>query len=185
MPALEPGDRMAVTSMEEGEQALISRCRAGDSAAWEELFERHYSPACRFVWQIQATFTAEDVEEICQETFLTVVRSLATFQGQSQLQTWIFRIAANKTHDHRDRQLTRKRGGGQLTLSLQAEDPDTGLAIDPPSSRPTPSQSLIARESGDMVCAALTRIGGPCREILELRYFADLSYEEIDRKSVV
>ena len=78
---------------------MIEGCRAGEPAAWELLFERHYQPSARFVWQLSNLLNAEDVEEICQETFLTVIRSLGSFQGGSRLQTWIFRIAANKAHD--------------------------------------------------------------------------------------
>src|SRR5262245_51200374 len=156
------------------EASLITRCRAGDSAAWDELFDRHYPAAARFVWQLQATLTAEDVEEICQETFLTVIRSLNSFQGNSQLQTWIFRIAANKAHDYRERLQARKRGGGLSTLSLQSEDPETGFTLDPPSSAPGPDQALLKREDGSLITEALARLGDPCEEILQLRYFADL-----------
>jgi RNA polymerase sigma-70 factor (ECF subfamily) len=165
--------------MDPAESSLVTRCRAGDSAAWDELFDRHYEPAARFVWQLHAGFTAEDVEEICQEAFLTVIRSLDGFQGQSRLQTWIFRIAANKAHDHREKLTALKRGGGKVTISLQAEDPETGLALDPPANTPSPDDTLLRKEQEGLIGEALARLGGPCEEIVELRYFADLSYEEI------
>lgn len=66
-----------------------------------------------------------------------------------------------------------------MVLSLQAEDPETGFTLDPPSSAPGPDDALLRREQGGLITAALARLGGPCEEILELRYFADLSYEEI------
>ncbi len=165
--------------MDVSEPQLIARCRAGDSSAWDALFDRHYSAAAAFVWQLHGSFTPEDVEEICQETFLTVIRSLDTFQGSSRLQTWIFRIAANKAHDYRERLQALKRGGGQTPLSLQAEDPETGLTLDPASPQPAPDQNLLQAETGHLLGKALQQLGGPCEEILELRYFADLSYEEI------
>ena len=40
------------------------RCRRGDAAAWNDLFDRHYEAATRFVWQLHAGFSTEDVEEI-------------------------------------------------------------------------------------------------------------------------
>ena len=116
--------------MEAPEAQLIALCRAGEAGAWDQLFDLHYEPTARFVWQVNAAFTAEDVEEICQETFLTVIRSLESFQGQSQIRTWICRIAANKAHDFRERQQAQKRGGRQTTVSLDAEDPQTGLRLD-------------------------------------------------------
>ena len=165
--------------MDSAEAQLLRRCRTGDSAAWDEVFTLHYEATGRFVWQIHSGFSAEDVEEICQETFLTVVRNLDGFQGNSRLQTWIFRIASNKAHDFRERLQAQKRGGGQTVLSLDAEDPQTGLSIDPPSATLRPDQSLVRQEACASVTEALAQLGGPCEEILELRYFADLSYEEI------
>src|SRR5438552_11483038 len=120
------------------EAELLARCRKGGAEAWNELFDRHYAAAGRFVFQLGHDFTREDVEEICQEVFLAVIRNLESFHGQSQFQTWLFRIAANKARDYRERQHAAKRGGGQVTLSLQAEDPENGLSLDPPSSAPTP-----------------------------------------------
>jgi RNA polymerase sigma-70 factor (ECF subfamily) len=163
------------------EAELISRCRRGEADAWDELFDRHYAATGRFVCQLSPDFTREDVEEICQEAFLTVIRTLESFQGRSQFQTWLFRIAANKARDHRDKQRAAKRGGGQPPLSLHAGNPETGLAIDPPGHGPTPVETLIDGETGALVATSLERLADPCREIIELRYFGELSYEEISQ----
>ena len=161
------------------EAKLLERCRRGEAAAWDEVFDRHYSAAASFVYQLGYNFSMEDVEEISQETFLSVIRSLDSFKGGSQFQTWLFRIAANKARDYRERQHAAKRGGGQKTISLQDDDPETGLTIDPPSSLPGPDALIMNEERIAQVREALDKIGEPCREIIELRYFADLSYEEI------
>lgn len=164
------------------EAELIARCRRGDAHAWDELFDRHYGAAGRFIFQLASDFTREDVEEVCQEVFLSVIRNLHSFQGESQFQTWLFRIAANKARDFRERQHAAKRGGGQTPLSIQAEDAETGLTIDPPSSAPSPDVELLNVERTELVREALDRIGDNCREIIELRYFGDLSYEELSRE---
>ena len=75
------------------EADLLARCRRGDAAAWDELFELHYAAAGRFVFQLAPDFSREDSEEICQEVFLSVIKNLDSFQGESQFQTWLFRIA--------------------------------------------------------------------------------------------
>ena len=161
------------------EAELLARCRRGDAAAWDELFDRHYAPAMRFVFTLGHDFTTEDAEEICQEAFLSVIRNLKSFHGKSQFQTWLFRIAANKARDYRERRVAAKRGGGHTPLSLQAEDPETGLTIDPPSSAPGPDGELLRGEQAALLHQALGQVGEPCREIIELRYFGDLSYEEL------
>ncbi len=163
----------------EPEADLLARCRRGEAEAWDELFDRHYAAAGRFIFQLGPDLTREDVEEICQEVFLSVIRNLGSFHGDSQFQTWLFRIAANKARDFRERQQAAKRGGGQAPLSLQAEDPESGLTIDPPGNGPEPDSALLQAEEFGQVRQALDRLEAPCREVIELRYFGDLSYDEI------
>lgn len=165
----------------ETEANLLARCRRGETDAWDELFNRHYAAAGRFVFQLASDFSREDVEEVCQEVFLSVIRNLNSFQGGSQFQTWLFRIAANKARDYREKLHAAKRGGGQTPLSLNAEDAETGLTLDPPSDKPSPDVDLLNVERAELVREALDQIGEPCREIIELRYFGDLSYDELSR----
>lgn len=163
----------------EAEAELIARCRRGEAGAWDELFDQHYAAAGRFVFQLASDLSREDVEEICQEVFLAVIRHLDSFHGNCQFQTWLFRIAANKARDFREHQRAAKRGRGHRPLSLQAEDPDTGLTLDPPDAAPAPDAKLVGAEQAGFVHRALAELDAPCRDIIELRYFGDLSYEEI------
>ena len=161
------------------EAELLRRCGRGDAAAWDDLFDRHYDAVGRFVFQLYPQLSHEDTEEICQETFLSAIKALASFQGNSQVQTWLFRIAANKARDFRDKQMAAKRGGGQVTISLNEEPLSGAPPIDPPSAAPGPDAVLVNGETAELLREALDRLGEPCREIIELRYFGDLSYEEI------
>jgi len=163
----------------DAEKALLARCRQGEAAAWDELFDQHYAAAARFIFQLGHDLTHEDAEEICQETFISVIKHLDSFHGESQFQTWLFRIAANKARDYRQRLSAVKRGSGQAILSLNAQDPHDGQTLDPPSAAPGPDALLIAAEQAALLREALDQLGDPCREIIELRYFGDLSYEEI------
>ena len=165
----------------DSEADLLARCRRGEADAWDQLFDKHYAAAGRFIVQLAPDFTREDVDEVCQEVFLTIIKSLHTFQGNSQFQTWLFRIAANRARDYRQKQHAAKRGGGQVTLSIHNEDPETGFSIDPPSQAPGPDLALLNGERISLVGQALEQVGEPCQEIIELRYFADLSYEEISK----
>ena len=161
------------------ESELLARCRRGETEAWDELFDLHYAAAGRFIFQLSPEFTREDAEEICQEAFLSVIKNLDSFHGESRFQTWLFRIAANQARDYRAKRTAVKRGGGQTTVSLSAEDPETGLAPDPPANTSGPDDLLMNVERMAGVRAALDALGGPCREIIELRYFGDLSYDEL------
>jgi RNA polymerase sigma-70 factor (ECF subfamily) len=161
------------------ERELIADCRLGKAEAWDELFDRYYSLAGRFVFQLSPSLSPEDADEICQEVFLAVIRNVASFEGASSFQTWLFRIAINKTRDFVAKQQASKRGGGEIPLSLNAENPETGLVLDPPVQSPGPDGVLMNEERMFLLREALDELGDPCREIIELKYFGDLSYEEI------
>src|SRR2546430_15041195 len=163
------------------EAELLARCRKGEAEGWDELFDKHYAAAGRFIFQLAPDFTREDVEEVCQDVFLTVIKSLHTFLGNSQFQTWLFRIAANRARDYRQRQHAVKRGGGQAPVSIHQEDPETGFSIDPPSHAAGPDLALLNTERAGLIEQALEQLGPPCQEIIELRYFGDLSYEELSK----
>jgi RNA polymerase sigma-70 factor, ECF subfamily len=164
----------------ETEAALVRRCAAGDHAAWDELFDKYYNVVARFVFQLSAEFTHEDTEEICQEVFVSLVRNVGSFQAKSSFQTWLLRIASNKAMDFRSKIRAAKRGGGAVHLSLNGErDGDESPPLDPPSQRPGPDALLLNAEQFTMLRAALDQLGDACREIIELRYYGDLSYAEI------
>jgi RNA polymerase sigma-70 factor (ECF subfamily) len=161
------------------EAELLARCRRGETDAWDELFDLHYAAAGRFIFQLSPDFSREDSEEICQEVFLSVIKNLESFEGGSQFQTWLFRIAVNKARDYREKRLAAKRGGAHTTISLQAENPETGLTPDPPDPLPAPDENLINAEQMALVRESLDLLDEPCREIVEMRYLGDLSYEEL------
>src|SRR5205814_6173681 len=67
------------------EAQIIAECRAGNTAAWDSLFDKFYATVARFVFQLSCDFSHEDTEEICQETFLSVVRSLSSDRKSTRL----------------------------------------------------------------------------------------------------
>jgi RNA polymerase sigma-70 factor (ECF subfamily) len=161
------------------EAQVIAACCSGNAAAWDSLFDKYYATVARFVFQLSGDFSYEDTEEICQEAFLSVVRNLSLFQGRSSFQTWLLRIAANKAMDYREKTRAAKRGGNAVHVSIDAGRTDNEAPIDPPSGNPGPDALLQIAETSRLVRESLDRLGEPCREIIELRYFGDLSYDEI------
>lgn len=161
------------------EQALLDRCRSGKGEAWDEFFDAFYGPTHRFVSQLLPDGSLQDLEDVCQEAFLAAIRALPSFGGRSRIQTWLCRIAANKARDHRDHRSAAKRGGGRSTLSLDASGTTGHDPREVPDPSRRPDQHLASEEAMLEVRQALDRLDEPCRDILELRYFADLAYDAI------
>lgn len=78
---------------------LVVRFRAGDAAAFRELFRAHREDVARLVRRLGAP-TAE-VEDLVQEVFVQVHRSIGDFRGHSRFSTWLYRLTVNVTLMHR------------------------------------------------------------------------------------
>jgi len=102
---------------------LVSRCRNGDKAAWRLLFERHAPTVYRFLTALGVP--PSDREDACQEVFLAIYKSLGRFRGESQLSTWIYRIAARGAGRAMERQRLRN-----VLAAVLLREPEAPL-IDP------------------------------------------------------
>src|SRR5688500_20180002 len=80
---------------------LIARAASGDTAAFQALVERHRGMVYRVAYQFAGNHF--DAEDIAQEVFLKVYRSLDRFRRDAQLTSWLYRIVMNACIDHRRR----------------------------------------------------------------------------------
>jgi RNA polymerase sigma-70 factor (ECF subfamily) len=81
------------------EEALVRRAAAGDAEAFRQLFVRHRSDVARLVYRMLSA--PADLEDVVQEVFVQVFRSLKDFRGQSKLSTWLHRVTVNVVLMHR------------------------------------------------------------------------------------
>lgn len=122
-PSKDPGQ------VKQADLALVERYRAGDAAAFEELYKRHAGRLFNLTLRMAGSVAV--AEELLQEVFLQVHRKLHAFKGESALGTWLYRLAMNHCLDYlrgRDAGMTR------LTSSLDDEDvaePSTSVPIGP------------------------------------------------------
>lgn len=78
--------------------ALISRAQEGDTKAFRQLFSRHQGTVSRIVYRMIGP--SPDVEDVVQDVFLNVYRSLHSFRGDAKFSTWLYRLATNVTRMH-------------------------------------------------------------------------------------
>jgi RNA polymerase sigma-70 factor (ECF subfamily) len=80
-------------------EELVERCRAGDSSAFRELFRSHRAEVTRLTHRMLGR--TADLEDIVQEVFLQVHRSIKDFKGQARFSTWLYRVTVNVILMHR------------------------------------------------------------------------------------
>jgi RNA polymerase sigma-70 factor (ECF subfamily) len=78
---------------------LVARCKAGEPAAFRQLFRDHRASVTRLVHRM--TGGSPDIEDLVQEVFVQVHKSLGSFRREARLGTWIYRIAVNVVLMHR------------------------------------------------------------------------------------
>jgi RNA polymerase sigma-70 factor (ECF subfamily) len=150
--------RTLPTTERAAERDLLSAARQGESWALEELYRRHNSQIYSLCFRILGR--AEDSEDAMQAAFVHAFRELPGFRGDSMARTWLYRIATNEAIN-----ILRKR------RRLQRE-PTEGITASTPDEAPTVQRKLA-------VLAALNRLRPDHHVILVLRYWEDLSYDEI------
>ncbi len=81
------------------EEALVARAAAGDEAAFRQLYENHRANVARLVYRMLGA--PSELEDVIQEVFVQVYRSLKDFRGQAKFGTWLHRITINVVLMHR------------------------------------------------------------------------------------
>jgi RNA polymerase sigma-70 factor (ECF subfamily) len=90
-----------------GHDPLIARAQAGDEKAFNELFLRHRGDVTRLVYRVLGP--SNDVEDVVQDVFVHVYRSLPKFRGDAKFSTWLYRLTLNVARMHLRRGRSRPR----------------------------------------------------------------------------
>ncbi len=145
---------------------LIARARAGDTAAWGDLY-KEYAPAI-FRFCRRAMPTREDAEDATMEIFMKLRNKLSQYDQSRSFTAWLYKVAANHCWDMLRRRKIR-------------QDREIGEIEDMPLEAPEPNQleKLIEERSSEEVRKALEKLGVRARMALVMRYYSDMSYDEI------
>jgi RNA polymerase sigma-70 factor, ECF subfamily len=145
---------------------VLSEVRAGNNDAWGELY-RLYAPAI-FRFCRRALPTREDAEDATTEVFMKVRQKLGTYDAARPFTAWLYKVASNHCWD----MLRRRR----IRQDLETGDLET-LPLEHPD--PSVLERLQAEHSSKEVRSGLAKLPDRARMALVLRYYADMSYDEI------
>jgi RNA polymerase sigma-70 factor (ECF subfamily) len=145
---------------------VLTQVRAGDAEAWGQLYGQ-YAPAI-FRFCRRALPTREDAEDATTEVFMKVRQKLGTYDASRPFTAWLYKVASNHCWDLlRRRRIRQDLETGDLeTLPLEHPDPDQ-------------LEQLQTEHDSKHVRAGLAKMPDRARMALVLRYYSDMSYDEI------
>jgi RNA polymerase sigma-70 factor (ECF subfamily) len=147
---------------------LIAECLSGRTEAYGELVRRYQDRLFNAVYRFLDS--AEDAQDVVQESFLSAYQALDGFEGGSRFFTWLYRIAMNHAID-----LKRKR---KVILHMDVYRDE---ALQPPDEKveSNPEEYVAQQEDCRLVRAALKEVSEEHRMVLVLKDLDGLKYEEI------
>lgn len=165
-----PAARLHMESLEL-DRTLVERCLRGDSAAWEDLVRQH----SRRVYGLCYRFTGRDSEaqDLTQEVFLRVFRSLGTFRStEGSFTTWLARLTRNLLIDH-----YRRTRNERITDSIEEQLP----RVEETRMVARSDAGVAGREASELLQGALSKLSPELRETIILRDLQDMEYREISQ----
>jgi RNA polymerase sigma-70 factor, ECF subfamily len=154
---------------------FIEKLKSGDAAAFETLVDLYSGDIYALLYRL--TENAEEARDLTQDTFLRVIRSIKGFRGQSELKTWLFRIAINESRN-RFRWWKRRRRDVTISLDATIGDSDTAIHETMSDRSESPEDTALSHEREYALKAALLDIPDAYREAVVLCDIEGLSYEE-------
>jgi RNA polymerase sigma-70 factor, ECF subfamily len=148
---------------------LVARAAAGDSSAFQALVERHRTMVYRVAYQFAGNH--HDAEDIAQDVFLKVYRSLNRFRQDAQLTSWLYRIVMNACIDYKRRHAP----AGWAPFTEEAEQ----CMLNTPEGGPGPEDAAYGGELGDVLSAAVSRLPAGQRLVFTMRHHEGLKLNEI------
>jgi RNA polymerase sigma-70 factor, ECF subfamily len=190
MTPIETDDLPAAHEASPEDIRTVEALRAGDEEAFRELVGRYHASLIRVA--LMYVRTRAVAEEVVQDTWIGVLRSLPRFAGRSSLRTWIFRILANqaRTRARREARSVPFSSLAGADDNAPAVDPDRFLSADHPAfpghwtSPPQswgaiPEERLLARETRDRVLEAIEALPASQRTVITLRDVEGWSSDEV------
>ncbi len=160
------------------EHSFIERLKAGEAAAFDNLIDRYSGDIFAILYRI--TENPEEASDLTQETFLRAIRSIKSFRGNSELKTWLVRIAINESRN-RFRWWKRRRRDTTISLDATIGETDISIAETLADTSASPEDAALRREREYAIETALMDIQEIYRVAVVLCDIEGLSYEEMAR----
>ncbi len=167
--------RAAVKTVDE--HSLVREAQAGNRMAFEELVRRYDREVLRLA--LSLVHRAEDARDIYQESFLRAYRNLERFRFECSFYTWLYRIVTNVCLDHLRRRSSRPEDQAPLTKEKDGAARDFFDRQPEYRSAANPERSLLGKEIGWHIAAALEQLSPRERVVFEMKHYQGLKLRTI------
>ena len=155
------------------DEELVRSVLAGDRERFASLVERYQGRLINYLYRLVRNL--DEAHDLAQEVFVRVYQALDRFDPQYRFSTWLFRVAQNAAID-----VIRKRRFRLVPLSRPDDDGGEGSwEIELEAGGPGALETLETEERGARVRAAIEGLPWEYRELILLRHYGELAYEEI------
>ncbi len=151
-----------------GIDPLVQRAQSGDERAFHQLFQRHREDVVRLVFRMLGP--GPDIDDVVQDTFVHVFRSIRSFKGDAKFSTWLYRLTTNVVRMH----LRAKRSRPRVVTD---EVPESALAET--HQQEAPDDAAVRRQRAIQLYRALDHLTDKKRTVLVLHDLEGVSAEEI------
>jgi RNA polymerase sigma-70 factor, ECF subfamily len=158
------------------ESEFIESLKAGDSEAFDVLVNRYSANVYALLFRL--TENVEEAQDLTQDTFLRALKAIKNFRGESNLKTWLFRIAVNETKN-RWRWWKRRKNNSIVSLDAENNFNETPLSETIADVSENPEAAVLRREREFQLRKVLRELPPNFREVIILRDIEGLSYDEI------
>lgn len=153
------------------DEELVSTVLDGDQSAFGELVGRYQGRLVNYLYRLLRD--TDEAHDVAQEVFIKVYQALDRFDPRYRFSTWLFRVGQNAAIDHiRKRRL-------KLVSLARPDDGEEGRDWELPSGERSPYRELRNLERGEAIQQAIAGLPDEYRELISLRHFAELSYDDI------
>jgi RNA polymerase sigma-70 factor (ECF subfamily) len=160
--------------MANDEKELIRRLQAGEASAFRVLVENHKRALFNLAYDLLGN--AQDAEDISQEAFIKVYRSIGEFRGEAQLSSWMYRIVVNLCLNRR-----RKKALSEMELRESFEGDERHSSTPTSDHAANPEKATESEMIRQHLRRALDRLSPQQRTIFILRHDDDLPLAEISK----
>jgi RNA polymerase sigma-70 factor, ECF subfamily len=161
--------------MSELERSLLRRLRDRDEAAFRELLESHRDRVFNITFRMLGN--RHEAEDVAQEVFITVFKTIDTFREESKFSTWLYRVTVNHCKN-RIKYLARRYDKSRDELDDSTPGDGVNGAISAPMPR-EPDRALEGAQMEKLLREAIAKLDDEHRLVVILRDVEDLSIEEI------